>query len=168
MTEIQQLKKYCMECGSETDADADFCYICGSRKIISVNPSNNRVIMEKGHCPYCGNDNVPDASFCAKCGRRIGEFEYGGVRKTKLSGKDILAIFLALIPGAFNVFGLGHLAMKKVSRGLMYLAISAVLLYLRFANGDVSYSMLIILEVIGLLVYLKQASEIFREAYTGY
>ncbi len=154
-----------MECGADVDPQSDFCYVCGSRRVLEVNPANNRVVMEKGHCPYCGHDNIPDASFCTSCGRRIGEFEYVARRNTKPTAVDYIAVLLSLIPGAFNIFGLGHLVLKKFSRGFMYLAMTAVVLYLKYATANAATSMLIIIEVIGLVIYLKQAMEIFSHVF---
>ncbi len=157
--------RYCMECGSTVEPGADFCYACGSRRIVDVRSADNRVIMQPGHCPYCGHDNVPDAKFCASCGRRIGDFEYSGVPKVQLSSFDMLVLMAALIPGLFNVFGIGHLLVKKYSRGIMYLVISAVFLYVRYAAGVLEISTIILLEVIGVVVYLKQAMEIFSVVF---
>lgn len=153
--------RYCMECGSAVEPDADFCYRCGSRRIMDVRTADNRVVMEPGHCPYCGHDNIPEAKFCASCGRRIGEFEYTRAPKTQISSYEFLIIMAALVPGLFNVFGLGHLLAKRYSRGIMYLVISAVFLYIRFASGTLVNSTIILLEIIGVVIYLKQAMEIF-------
>ena len=157
--------RYCMECGSAVEPDADFCYTCGSRRIVDVRSSDNRILMEPGHCPYCGHDNIPEAKFCASCGRRIGEFEHSAPTKTRLTSFDLLVIMAALVPGLFNVFGIGHLVARKYSRGVMYLIISAVFLYIRFASGTLSISTIILLEIIGVVIYLKQMMEIFAIVY---
>lgn len=162
-----EIRRYCMECGSDVEPGAEFCYACGSRRVIDVDSGSNRLIMEKGHCPYCGHDNSNDSMFCGACGKRIGVFEYVGRRKAGLTINDIFVLILALIPGFFNIFGLGHLAIRRYSRGAMYLVISAVYIYTAIAMRDSGMSTIIILELIGILIYVKQASEVLTEVF-GY
>ena len=165
MTEGAQNRRYCLECGSEVEPGADFCYTCGSRRVIDVDAETNRVIMPQGHCPFCGHDNDPDAKFCGSCGKRIGDFEYVGNYNRDLTVKDWIIMMVTLLPGAFNIFGLGHIILKRYSRAAVYLIISAVLLYIRFTMAGMSMSTLIMIEVIGLVVYLKQAFEVFAVLY---
>ncbi|MBO4503076.1 MAG: zinc ribbon domain-containing protein [Candidatus Methanomethylophilus sp.] len=165
MTEGAQNKRYCLECGGQVEPGADFCYTCGSRRVIDVDPETNRVVMQKGHCPYCGRDNDPDATFCGNCGKRIGDFEYVGDLNRPLTAKDFVIMLVTLLPGAFNLFGLGHILLKRYSRAFVYLIISAVLIYMRLTIAGASMSTLIIIEVIGLVVYLKQAMEVFGLLY---
>lgn len=165
MTEEEQNKRYCLECGSEVEPGADFCYTCGSRRVIEVDSNTNRVVMPKGHCPFCGHDNAPDAKFCGSCGKRIGDFEYVGNVNRPLTSRDLMIMIATLLPGAFNIFGLGHILIKRYSRAAVYLIISAVLIYMRFSLSDASMSTLIMIEIIGLVVYLKQAFEIFAIIY---
>ncbi len=165
MTEGAPNKRFCLECGGEVEPGAEFCYTCGSRRVIDVDPQTNRVVMERGHCPYCGRDNPPDATFCGTCGRRIGDFEYTGYANRTLTAMDWVVMFVTLLPGAFNIFGLGHVLVKRYSRAAVYLIISAVLLYIRLTAIGAPTSTLIMIEVIGLVVYMKQALEIFSILY---
>lgn len=162
-----EIRRYCMECGSDVEPGADFCYTCGSRRVIDVDSGSNRLIIEKGHCPFCGHDNSPDAMFCGSCGRRIGEFEYVGRPKTGLTTNDLIILTLTLVPGFFNIFGLGHIALKKYSRGVMYLIISAVYIYMAFTLQGAGISTIIMLELIGIAIFVKQASEVMRAVF-GY
>jgi hypothetical protein len=162
----QDSVRYCLECGEAVEPGADFCYRCGSKRIFQVG-YNNRLVLKKGECPYCGHMNVEEAKFCASCGKRIGEFEYTPVRRRPLTGKDYLIMAITFLPGAFFIFGLGHLALKKYSRGLMFLCISAVMIYLRYFTIGSGGSIYIFLEVIGLLVYIKQAMEVLSELMGG-
>ncbi len=160
------IRRYCLECGSEVEPGADFCYACGSRRVVEVRPDSNRVVMEPGHCPFCGHDNDPQAKFCTSCGRRIGEFEYVPRLVKRLSSMDFAILMAALVPGLFNVFGLGHLLAKKYSRAAVYLVISAVFLYIRYSVDLSEVSTIIILELIGIVIYLKQSMEIFSIVFT--
>ncbi len=158
------LRVFCSECGHELEPGADFCYICGSLRTFAVN-GDNRVLIEKGVCPFCGNKNAEDAGFCDNCGRGLGEYEFTPVRKTPLSSKDYLIMALAFIPGAFNIFGLGHLLLKKYSRGIMYLLISVVLIYLIFCSPELGHSTYFLLQCVGFVIYLKQSFEVLYEIY---
>lgn len=159
-----ELRVYCSECGHELEPGADFCYNCGSMRTFSVD-GNSRVQIEKGVCPFCGNLNAEDAGFCDKCGRRLGEYEFTPARKTPLGPKDYLIMAAAFLPGAFNIFGLGHLLLKKYSRGLMYLFISFVLIYLVYGSPDMGRSTYFMLQCIGFVIYLKQSFEVLYEVY---
>lgn len=157
-------RRYCMECGCEIEPDADFCFQCGSKRIFEVG-ADNRVNIDKGTCPYCGSENPPDSEFCANCGHRLGDYEFVPIRNTPLTGKDYLIMAAAFIPGALNVFGLGHLMLHKYSRGIMYLIISAVLLYIMYFTPDITTTTRMLLEVVGFVIYLKQSFEVMYGIY---
>lgn len=155
----EKISRFCMECGEQVGPGEDFCYRCGSRRIVNVNLENNRVVLKKGQCPFCNNFNNPEDGFCSKCGQRIGEFEYSG-RSRPLDSTDYLTIILALVPGIFNLFGLGHIVLRQYSRAFMYLGISAVLLYLRWFAPGSTVAMRLAVEIVGLIVFMKQAFEV--------
>lgn len=160
-------QRFCMECGEQIEPDAEFCYQCGSKRILTIDPRNNRVQLGKGECPYCGKLNYPDDKFCGGCGRRIGTFEYTPYRQRRLTPKEIVIVFLAILPGAFNVFGIGHILLKKYSRAFMYVVISAVLLYVRWFSGPLQTSTLIFIEIIGFVIFMKQSFEIINLVQSG-
>lgn len=162
--DISHTRRYCMECGSEIEPGSDFCYQCGSRRIFEVG-DGNKVNIDKGMCPYCGSSNPPDSEYCSNCGRRLGEYEYVPVRTAPLTSRDYLIMAAAFIPGALNIFGLGHLLLHKYSRGVMYLAISAVLLYVLYGTPDIQWSTYALIEVLGFVIYLKQSFEVMYEVY---
>ncbi len=156
--------KFCSECGHELEPGEEFCYNCGSLRTFVVD-GESRVVTEKGVCPICGNKNAEDAEFCDNCGRSLGEYEFNPVRTSPLTVKDYLILAIALLPGAFNIFGLGHLLLKKYSRGLMYLIISIVLIYATYSSPSMGRSTYFLLELIGFLIYLKQSFEVLYEIY---
>ena len=158
------LRIFCSECGHELEPGEEFCYECGSTRTFSVD-GNSRVISEEGVCPVCGCRNVKDTEFCEKCGRRLGDYEYTPTRRTPLGPKDYIIMAFAFLPGALNVFGLGHLLLKKYSRGFMYLMISFVLLYVIYFTPGIAHSLYIFLEVLGFIIYLKQSFEVLYEVY---
>lgn len=158
------LRVFCSECGHELEPGEEFCYLCGSVRTFTVT-ENGRVVSEEGVCPICGCKNVKDTEFCEKCGRRLGEYEFEPTRRTPLGPKDYAILLIAFIPGALNIFGLGHLFLKKYSRGFMYLMISFVLLYVIYFTPDLGRSMYFFLELIGFMIYLKQSFEVLYEVY---
>lgn len=97
----------CSECGSQIPEDSDFCYHCGAlrTKALQMDDSGH---MEMGKCYSCGEPVKGEEYFCNKCGAPL-------VKATQphLVKYGMLAIFMAAIPGFFNIFGLGHLVLKQ-------------------------------------------------------
>ena len=77
--------------------------------------------------------------------------------------RPLRAILLALIPGFFNIFGLGHLLMRNWSKGLMYLAISVIIWYM---CGWTFVSSNLMITLLSVAVFFFQAMDIFRIIYT--
>lgn len=149
----------CGECGGVIPADMDFCPRCGSLR------SNARVVNDGrtvGECPSCGGPLGPDDLYCGRCGSRIstGTASQGVMRPRRNAN---LAIMLALIPGFFNVFGLGHFVLRQYSRGIMFLVISVVLWYL---GGWKPFPSSLLLTVLTICVFFYQAMDILRLSYT--
>jgi DNA-directed RNA polymerase subunit RPC12/RpoP len=163
------MRYLCSECGSEIADDAEFCYACGSLKSKAVRiPDVSDVTGDfVGVCTSCGENIRPGEIRCNKCGTSITAPQVILVRP-KLTSWGIIGILLAIIPGSLiffgipaipSIFGLGHLAFKRWSRGLMFLGVSLFLGYLRFTmdqDGAVSYGMIFILT---LFVFFLQTTE---------
>ncbi len=73
-----------------------------------------------------------------------------------------LALVLGLIPGFFNIFGLGHLVLKQYSRGVMFLVMTAVLWYL---NGWQLFSQSFLVSVLSITLFFYQALDLMRHIY---
>ncbi|MFC6864903.1 zinc ribbon domain-containing protein [Halomicroarcula sp. GCM10025817] len=56
----------CPDCGTELDADANFCIECGA-DVQAVEPGGD----ELTECPSCGTDLEGDEHFCANCGEDL-------------------------------------------------------------------------------------------------
>lgn len=151
----------CTECGKEVPDDSDFCYYCGRTKENILEKDRPRGTGAVGICARCGDDIGPNDLFCQHCGQPISKAQTA-LFKPKITGKSWIGIFLALIPGVFNIFGLGHLFFKKWSRGAMYLAISAFLLYIQYFSGNESQSIFFFILQAG--VYVVQAMEVLALA----
>lgn len=148
----------CSECGSEIPDDMDFCPRCGCVKTKAFRMDGDGRLSH-ARCPGCGHENSPGDTFCGHCGERLQTVAVPMVRMRK---NGTLALILALIPGFFNVFGLGHLLMRSWSRGAMYLAISAVLWYV----DPWPFGSNMMIMVISVMVYMFQAFDVFRLIYS--
>ena len=141
----------CPECGSQIDDDADFCYRCGCKKSKATVRIDNG-IYHQGTCPRCGAETHEGEMFCRQCGSPLA------VSSPIRVGKDsYLALFLALIPGFFSVYGLGHLVLKEWIRGGMFLAMTAIYWYMRSSSTN---TLLLPFLSVGLFIY--QAMDIAR------
>ena len=74
-----------------------------------------------------------------------------------------VALALGLIPGFFNIFGLGHFVMKSWAKGCMFLAMSVILLYI---NGWSLVSSDIMIVMLSVMVYFYQAMDLMRTVYS--
>ena len=126
----------CTECGRVYQEDMDFCPHCGSTKGGNVDPAlippEFRIV------------DGPRGSYVVK----------QDVRKLRL------ALALALIPGVFDIFGLGHLLLGKYLSGIGFLCCTALAYYERFTGYfgvDETY-----LFVATLAVLILQMFDIFR------
>ena len=120
------MKYICPECGSEIPEEDEFCTRCGclkSKSIVTDDSGN----VDTTHCPNCGEPIVGNENFCGACGAPL--IRNAVPVRMKTAKYAWLAFLLALVPGFFNIFGLGHLVLKKWSRGFMFLAISVILYF---------------------------------------
>lgn len=147
----------CHDCGYEIPGDMDFCPRCGCMKGSATPVDDNG--MPTGTCPTCGADIEPGAAYCRSCGAKAPETVSYPPRATS---KGMAALMLALIPGIFNIFGLGHFVLGRWSRGAMFLAISVILLYM---NGWQLFTTNVVMYLVSLAVYFYQALDIFRYVY---
>ena len=146
----------CSECGNEIPDDMDFCPQCGCLKSKSFTLSEGGVLSYRT-CPNCGAELGEGDQFCGSCGARIQAAHV----PAKMRKYGMLALALAVIPGFFNIFGLGHLVMRNWSRGIMFLIISAVLWYLSpFGFGDNFVVM-----ILSIMVFFYQAMDILNIIY---
>ncbi len=142
----------CPECGYQIDDDADFCYRCGCKKskaTVHLNTGAGQTL-----CPHCGAETHEGELFCRHCGTPL---DVQPPMTLKFGTDSKIAILLALIPGFFSVYGLGHLVLKEWIRGGMFLAMTALYWYMRTSAGN---SFLLLFLSIGLFIY--QAMDLLR------
>ena len=140
----------CPECGSMIEEDADFCYRCGCKRSKATVHINDGIGLST--CPRCGAEVHEGELFCRSCGSPLS-VSY----PLKASKDSTVAMFLALIPGFFSIYGLGHLMLKEWVRGAMFLAMTALYWYMRSSTGN---TLLLVVLSIGLFIY--QAIDLAR------
>lgn len=171
----------CSECGKEIPPDSDFCYHCGSlkSKAYTIEYKNDGSASEQFACPECGIIGDENTKFCRHCGVEIDRAvpknvnrprpaagpSYGGGYGTMpmpvLQKNGGFAMFMSIIFGFVGIYGIGHLIMKKWSRGLMFLAMSAVNWYIYISVGTFPFFVMLI----SLMLFFKQSMEITNIAY---
>ena len=151
------MRYICHDCGYEIPSDMDFCPRCGCLRTNATTVGDDG--MPADACPSCGAHIDRGAVYCPSCGNKVPEAVTVMPRANKMG---MAAIALALIPGIFNIFGLGHLVLKQWSRGAMFIALTVIILYM---NGWQLFSSNIMIYLITLAVYMYQAMDIFRYVY---
>lgn len=150
----------CGECGAEIPDDMDFCPRCGcvKEKAYRVGDSSAAV------CPSCGNPVGPADLFCGVCGTKLNPVaQFPNIPAPVMRKHGYAAILLAFIPGFFNIYGLGHLVMRKWSRGLMFMAMGLIIWYINGWQLASSSSLVMILNI---AVFFYQAIDITRIIYS--
>lgn len=147
----------CSECGNEIPDDMDFCPHCGCMKSKAFQMSQSGALTHRT-CPECGAQINEGDQYCGSCGAKV---QYVQVPMMKMRKYGMIAVALAVIPGFFNVFGLGHLLMKEWSKGIMFLVISAVLWYI----DPFGTSTNVVMMLASIFVFVYQAMDIFNVIY---
>lgn len=152
------MKYICHDCGYEIPDGMDFCPRCGCVKDKST-PVDDQTGMPLGICPHCGASTNPGDAFCGSCGSPLPEVR---MMVPKMRKNGMIAIILAMFPGFFNVFGLGHLVLKDWSKGAMFLAMSVILFYIN--GGFMPTTML--MSILSIAVYFYQCMDLIRVVYS--
>mgnify|MGYP000889794442 CR=1 FL=1 len=185
------MKTYiCSECRREIPPDSDFCYHCGSlkSKAFVIDYGSPQSPDGQQPCPECGKPNDQGAKFCRHCGIEMDTvtarpenyssrnnysqescsqgscyqgYPYGYPSTPVLVKNGGIAMMASILFGFFGIYGVGHLILKRWSRGFMFLTMSAVNWYIYLSVG--SFPALILM--ISLLIFFKQSMEITNIAY---
>ena len=132
-------------------------------------------------CTECGRVHQEDLDFCPHCGSTKGgnvdpelippEFKIvNGPKGAYVVRQDVrrirLALALALIPGVFDIFGLGHLLLGKYFRGLWYLCCSGIVYYERFTGYfGVESTYMFVITLALLIIQLFDIFHVIRKEY---
>ncbi len=150
---------YCGECGNEIPADMEFCPTCGSYRNKAINVDDKGMVVRA--CPSCGREYNSGDVYCGACGHELPDARPTIALRQRKNAS--IAIMLALIPGFFNIFGLGHFVLKNYARGMMFLVIGIVIMYI---NGWQLFSTSFFISVIHIGMYLYQCMDIMHLAYS--
>lgn len=148
----------CHDCGMEIPDDMDFCPQCGClrSKATQVDDSGFPVRV----CPRCGAAASPRDAFCGSCGESLDSVRPDPVMiRPRMRRNGALAFMLAVVPGFFNIFGIGHLLMRDWAKGIMFLCMSAVLWYI---CGWTFSSSNLMITLVSILVFFYQLNDISR------
>lgn len=128
------MKQICSGCGSEIPEGSDFCYACGAWAKNSYKVNDEGTILYLQYCMKCGKELVPGAEYCSHCGAKTKDSEIpiniNRSKKLKMTNLDFVAILLAVVPGLFNIFGLGQVIQRRWSKAFVYVCATAIFLYI--------------------------------------
>ncbi len=147
----------CRECQAESPGWAEFCLQCGRRFSDEERSKASEAVRL---CESCGEEMSPGSSGCHNCGARPA----GSMDRSAAQRISLIAKILALVPGIFNVFGLGHLFLGKYLKAFILFAISLALRYASeawvspgdMANADIAWL------GVSLLVFIYQIWDVYR------
>lgn len=157
---------HCSSCGATNPDYAEFCMRCGTY----FSPEEREAARERFEnpiCYRCGTDLLPGAEFCTNCGAPQGA-RAQVARTSQAMGILRFARMLALIPGIFDIFGLGHLLLRRWGRGVSFLACSAGVFLARIKLQELDLVQTgwgTAVMIASLAIFLVQMWDVFRITY---
>ena len=126
------MTRVCRGCGNEIPEGQDFCYECGAWADQAIRIDNRGGITYSDMCLNCGKALPNGSEYCPYCGEKVqytAPSESAVTRRT-LNAMDYLSLALAVIPGFFNIFGLGQIIQRRWSKAFVFISMTIVLYYL--------------------------------------
>ena len=102
-------------------------------------------------CLNCGKELPKGSDFCPYCGTKVeGVQSTPVVVRRQWTLMDYLSIALAVIPGFFNIFGLGQIIQRRWSKAFVFICATILLLYLTpsFMENTDHYWILIAMQIV--------------------
>lgn len=119
------------------------------------------------YCGQCGHDISEDSEFCRWCGAYMDRQEnevHVHIRTDNIEPqKRTFALLLAIVPGFFDVFGLGHIYLGKYLKGIIFLAVSVILFAINVTMEISSWEIYFTLGTLAL--FMVQIVDIFKIVY---
>ncbi len=147
----------CPACQTLSPAWSEFCLHCGR---IFTEEDKGQAVEVGESCTDCGSEITFGSNNCPSCGSSVAR----GMDMATALRKSMIAKLLALIPGIFNFFGLGHVYLGKYPKAFMLLMASVAL---RLANerwvvpGEIPNAEMIWLGA-SLVVFIYQLWDVYR------
>ena len=149
------MTRICRGCGNEIADGQEFCYECGAWADQAIDIDDRGGITYAEMCLNCGKALPNDSEFCPYCGQKVERAipEKVSVRRS-WNTMDYLSIALAVIPGFFNIFGLGQIVQRRWSKAFIFISMTVILLYLApsFSQNSSSTWVLFLLQI-GLFIF---------------
>jgi len=157
------MKHICSGCGSEIPEGQDFCYACGAWAKNSYDINDEGTVLYNKTCVRCGTVLTHDAEFCSHCGAKVtdSQIPINLRRSNRLTKIDIIAILLAVIPGLFNIFGLGQIIQRRWSKAFVYICTTALLLYISPTLSEQSNGQFLLI-VLQIGFFLVSVMDVFK------
>jgi len=158
------MRYVCTGCGNEIPDGQDFCYVCGSWKKNALSINDEGDTLYANTCTHCNKAIPAGSDYCPHCGEKLEDTNTVPItfrRVRPFTNKDLMAIALAIVPGFFNIFGLGQIVQRRWSRAFVFMAATLLLLYVgpSFLTTANHYTILVILQV---SVFIFSISDVLR------
>jgi RNA polymerase subunit RPABC4/transcription elongation factor Spt4 len=144
------MTRICRGCGNEVPEGQDFCYECGAWADNAIRLDDRGGITYSDMCLNCGKALPNGSEFCPYCGTKVQETHAEPVAtRRRWTTMDYLSVALAVIPGFFNIFGLGQIVQRRWSKAFVYICVTIVLMYISpsFLDNTNSYWIIIALQL---------------------
>ena len=115
-----------------------------------------------GYCPFCGALVESHWDYCQECGRYLrGLSEVSETPIYPLKEKDpMIALLLALIPGLFGIWGIGHFYVEEFGKGVLLLFLGLILAFIMLLNIICG----LVILIVGFFIWLWQAYDAYSIA----
>lgn len=163
------MRRVCKECGYEIPPNSDFCYQCGAWASDSFILNDEGTYIISDTCAKCGKEMPQGADYCPHCGEPSSSSNVAIGSPSisrRFSNRHIIALVLAIVPGFFNIFGLGHLVAKRWSKAFVFLSMTVILYYLTPSFLQYSNTS-IFLVVIQVFVFIYSLFDLFGAISRG-